>query len=79
MWSGQHLEHNAQRQKPLRALLLTPLPPSKENKFSGSEEFEEKAQAPCAGIEVPDARARLRLASALEGAKSVICEYKRGR
>ena len=32
-WSGQHLEHNAQRQKPLRALLLTPLPPSKEKKF----------------------------------------------
>ena len=30
VWSGQHLEHNAQRQKPLRALLLTPLPPSKE-------------------------------------------------
>ena len=22
VWSGQHLEHNAQRQKPLRALLL---------------------------------------------------------
>ena len=31
VWSGQHLEHNAQRQKPLRALLLTLLPPSNEN------------------------------------------------
>ena len=30
VWSGQHMEHNAQRQKPLRALLLTLLPPSKE-------------------------------------------------
>ncbi len=29
VWSGQYLEHNAQRQKPLRALLLTLLlPPS---------------------------------------------------
>ncbi len=28
--SGQHVEHNAQRQKPLRALLLTLLPPSSE-------------------------------------------------
>ena len=35
MQSGQHLEHNAQRQKPLRALLLTPLPPSKKFVFLG--------------------------------------------
>ncbi len=29
VWSSQHLEHNTQRQKPLRALLRTLLPPSK--------------------------------------------------
>ena len=34
VWSGQHLEYNAQRQKPLRALLPTSLPPSKEIFFS---------------------------------------------
>jgi len=36
VWSGQHLEYNAQRQKPLRALLPTSLPPSKEIFFSTS-------------------------------------------